>query len=71
MRVLVVHRYYWPDKAPCAGIMRWIAKHLAADGHYVDVLTSQPSYRESSRQDRRPSIERLDAVSVKRLSLPT
>ena len=71
MRVLVVHRYYWPDKAPCAGIMRWIAKHLAADGHYVDVLTSQPSYRESSRKDRRPSFERLDAVSVKRLSLPT
>jgi len=71
MRLLMVHRYYWPDKVPCAGIMRWVAKHLAADGHYVDVLTSQPSYRESSCQDRRPSVEQLDAVSVTRLSLPT
>jgi colanic acid biosynthesis glycosyl transferase WcaI len=71
MRVLVVHRYYWPDKSPCAGIMRWIAKHLAAEGHAVDVLTSQPSYRESSRQYRRPSVEQLDAVSVIRLNLPT
>lgn len=71
MRVLVVHRYYWPDKPPCAGIMRWIAKHLATDGHDVDVLTSQPSYRESSRQNRRPRLEQLDTVSVTRLSLPT
>jgi len=71
MRVLVVHRYYWPDKPPCAGIMRLIAKHLAADGHDVDVLTSQPSYRESSRQNRRQRVEQLDTVSVTRLSLPT
>lgn len=71
MRILLVHRYYWPDKAPCAGIMRWIAKHLAADGHDVDVLTSQVSYRESSRQNRRPRLEQLDATSVTRLSLPT
>jgi colanic acid biosynthesis glycosyl transferase WcaI len=71
MRVLVIHRYYWPDRAPCAGIMRWVAKHLAAEGHHVDVLTSQPSYRESSRQNRRPRVEQLDAVSLTRLTLPT
>ena len=71
MRVLVVHRYYWPDKSPCAGIMRWVAKQLATDGHDVDVLTSQPSSRESSRQNRRPRVEQMDAVSVTRLSLPT
>ena len=71
MRVFVVHRYYWPDKSPCAGIMRWIAKHLANDGHDVDVLTSQPSYREFSRQNRQPRVEQHDAVSVTRLLLPT
>jgi len=71
MRVFVVHRYYWPDKSPCAGIMHWIAKHLANDGHDVDVLTSQPSYREFLRQNRQPRVEQLDAVSVTRLSLPT
>lgn len=71
MRVLVVHRYYWPDTVPCAGVMRWVAKQLATDGHDVDVLTSQPSYRESSSQNCRPRVEQLDAVSVTRLSLPT
>jgi glycosyltransferase involved in cell wall biosynthesis len=71
MRVLMVHRYYWPDKAPCAGIMRWVAKKLRTDGHNVDVLTSQPSYRGTSLQNRRPSVEQLDAVSVTRLTLPT
>lgn len=71
MRVLVVHRYYWPDKAPCAGIMRWVAKHLAADGCEVDVLTSQPSYRSSSHKERRAHVEQLDGVLVRRLVLPT
>jgi glycosyltransferase involved in cell wall biosynthesis len=51
--------------------MRWVAKQLAADGHKVDVLTSQPSHQGSSRQDRRPSIEQLDTVSVTRLLLRT
>lgn len=70
MRILIVHRYYWPDKAPCAGIMRWIAKHLASDGHDVEVLTSQPSYRDSSRQSRLPRVGQFDSVSVTRITLP-
>jgi len=71
MRILVVHRYYWPDTPPCASIMRHVAKQFAADGHTVDVLTSQPSYRDSSLQNRQSSSEQLDNVFVTRLSLPT
>lgn len=71
MRVLVVHRYFWPDKTSCASIMFRISRQLVTDGHQVDVLTSQPSYQESSRRDRRPRKENLEGVAVTRLSLPT
>jgi len=70
MRVLLIHRYYWPDKAPCAGILRWVARHLVTKGHSVDVLSSQPSYHGSSELDRRPKKEVLDGVRITRLSLP-
>ena len=69
--MLVVHRYYWPDKTPCAVIMRRIAEYLAEDGFEVDVLTSQPSYRENIRQERRPRVEQFNNVEVTRLVLPT
>lgn len=70
MRILIVHRYYWPDKAPCAAIMRCVAVHLASEGHEVDALSSQPSYRQSSLAERRPRTEMIDGVNVRRLSLP-
>jgi glycosyltransferase involved in cell wall biosynthesis len=70
MRILVVHRYYWPDNSPCAGIMHWIAKHFASKGHEVDALSSQPSYGKGSSLERRPKIEVFDGVNVRRLSLP-
>jgi glycosyltransferase involved in cell wall biosynthesis len=71
MRVLVVHRYFWPDKTACSTIMFSVAKHLAGDGHFVDVLTSQPSYRESSNFERCPRVEILDGIRIIRLNLPT
>ncbi len=71
MRVLVVHRYYWPDKTPCAVIMRRVAEYLAEDGFQVDVLTSQPSYRANVREERHARVEQLNNVEVTRLILPT
>ena len=44
MRVVLVHRYFWPDTPPYAHILRAIAWTLAAGGHDVTVLTAQPSY---------------------------
>ena len=70
MRVLLVHRYYWPDAAPCGVIMHWIAKHLAAEGHCVDALTSQPSRFGGSRLGVRPRNEKIDGVNVTRVRLP-
>lgn len=70
LRVLLTHRYYWPDKTPCAAIMCWVAAHLTSEGHEVDVLSSQPSYRQSFFSDCRPKIEKIYGVNVRRLSLP-
>ena len=70
LRILLTHRYYWPDKTPCAGIMCSVANYLASQGHEVDVISSQPSYRQSSLSERRPKLEKIDGVHIRRLSLP-
>jgi colanic acid biosynthesis glycosyl transferase WcaI len=44
MRVVLVHRYFWPDTPPYAHILRQIALRLGEAGHEVTVLTCQPSY---------------------------
>jgi len=70
-RILIVHRYYWPDTAPCAVLLSRIAVHLKKDGHNVEVLSSQPSYRASGINERRKKREIVDGVLVDRLKLPT
>nr|WP_231364110.1 glycosyltransferase family 4 protein [Thioalkalivibrio sp. ALMg11] len=71
LRILVVHRYYWPDTPPCASLLRRIAAHLRQEGHQVHVLSSQPSYRATASNERRPKRDVIDDVTVERLNLPT
>lgn len=70
MHILLVHRYFWPDKVPESGILKTISCFLSSTGHTVDVLSSQPSYHGFSVSDRRPSTEFLDGINVTRLNLP-
>ena len=44
-KILIIHRYYWPDKSSCSSIIHSIASNYSSLGHKVDVLTSKPSYR--------------------------
>lgn len=44
MRVVLIHRYFWPDTPPYAHILKDIALRLGEEGHDVTVLTCQPSY---------------------------
>lgn len=44
MRIVLIHRYFWPDTPPYAHILRDIALRLGEAGHHVTVLTCQPSY---------------------------
>lgn len=70
LRILAVHRYYWPDTPPYASMLRRIVKRWQEDGHYVEVLSSQPSYKANITNEQRPKVECLDGVQVERLSLP-
>lgn len=71
MRVLAIHRYYWPDTPPYASMLRAIAARWAADGHRVDVLSSQPSYKRNTGVEKQPAEQTLDGVKVRRLDLPS
>lgn len=69
MRVLLIHRYYWPDTPPYAAMLRSISENLLGDGHDVSVLSSQPSYKSSSESMKRNSQEIIDGTVVHRISL--
>jgi len=70
VRVLLIHRYFWPDVPPYASMLRVIARRLAADGHQVEVLTSQPGYKADSPLPPQPAREGIDGFEVRRLGLP-
>ena len=61
LRVLVVHRYFWPDAAPVAAILRAICDRFAAQGHDVTVFTSQPCYKPELKKNRQPNREELES----------
>lgn len=64
MKILLTHRFFWPDTAPYAHMLRVIGNTLAGEGHEVHVLASVPSYREGAKAAR---VERLDALKVRRV----
>lgn len=69
MRVVLVHRYFWPDTPPYANILRDIAEYLGKHGHEVVVLTCQPSYNRKAAK-RAPVHEHLmPGVEVRRWSV--
>lgn len=69
VRVLAIHRYFWPDTPPYASLLRAIVGHWAGAGHQVDVVTSQPSYKPETANQRRPSTERVDGATVRRIAM--
>jgi glycosyltransferase involved in cell wall biosynthesis len=65
MRIVLIHRYFWPDSPPYAHILRDIAVALGERGHRVTVLTCQPSYDETAAAA--PAREQIAAsVEVRR-----
>lgn len=69
MRVLAVHRYYWPDTPPYASLLRAVVGEWHRHGHDLEVLSSQPSYKPGAGNGRRPRREVVDGVRVRRLAL--
>lgn len=69
MKVLLIHRYFWPDTPPYALILKKIATRLAKDNHDVEVLSSQPSYAKDVSIDKQPRKQLIDGYKISRLSL--
>jgi glycosyltransferase involved in cell wall biosynthesis len=65
-RVLLLHQYFPPDIAITGRHGQIIASHLASRGHEVTAVVAQPSYDE--RAQRAPRRERVEGVSVRRVS---
>ncbi len=70
LRVLVVHRYYWPDTPPIAALLRTICERWSGLGHDVSVYTSQPCYKPNVEIPQQPRKETIGNVEVRRCWLP-
>ena len=44
-KILLIHRFFYPDSAPYATILEDMRNLFKANGYAVDVLSSQPSYK--------------------------
>ncbi|XKH01350.1 glycosyltransferase family 4 protein [Marinobacter nauticus] len=71
MKVLAIHRFYWPDTPPYASMLRTIVRQWVNDGHEVDVLSSQPSYKAGVKNEKQPRRGIVDGAQVIRLNLPS
>ena len=61
MKVLLTHRYFWPDAAPYGLMLREIGEGLADEGHDVHIFASKPSYGNvKSKAAKREKLGRLD-----------
>ena len=69
MRVLLIHRYFWPDTPPYAAMLRTIGKKLADESHEVVVLSSQPSYKSDVPLNQQPAVENVDGMTIHRVTL--
>ena len=71
LKVLAIHRFYWPDTPPYASMLRTIVRQWVNDGHDVDVLSSQPSYKAGVKRQKQPRKEVVDGANIARLDLPS
>ena len=64
MKILLTHRYFWPDTAPYALMLRSIGDNLASEGHNIYVFATKPSYRVGTAVA--PAREHLGGLNVRR-----
>jgi len=67
-RILLIHRFFFPDSPPYAIILEDMRKVLISQGYQVDVLSSQPSYKQSDKDIKRDIITKeSDGSTIYRL----
>ena len=68
MRILLVHRYYWPDTPAYAQMLHLMARRFVEAGHDVTVFSTQPSYNDSVAE-KLPGKQVVDGVTIYRTPL--
>lgn len=63
--ILLTHRFYWPDRAPCALVLKELAEALS-ETFDVHVFSTKPSYRKTSIEFT-DTMEMEDVCTVKRI----
>ena len=69
MKILILHRYFWPDQANCGNILFNLAKHFQLNGYEIDILTSLPSKNSSSFKIPAKKKEKINQINIKRIKL--
>lgn len=68
MKILIIHRYFYPDTSTYAFLLAKLANSYKNYFEEVDVLTTMPSYYGSEALKAKAN-EKVDNVSIKRLKL--
>ncbi|WP_375260299.1 glycosyltransferase family 4 protein [Palleronia sp.] len=65
VKILLTHRYFWPDTPPYASILHSIGARLAEAGHDVEVFSTMPSYRDAAHAPRRERDAGMDITRMR------
>ncbi len=71
MKILLTHRYFWPDTVNCGQILKNVAEHFSSEGHTVEVITSLPSYNLDSLKIYAKKNETINNIKIRRIKLIT
>ena len=63
-RILLIHRYFWPDTPAYASVLREIGAYWHQQGHEVHVFSTQPSYKFEVNNEKRKTREVVDGLQV-------
>ena len=70
MKITIFYRYYWPDTAPYAAMLKDMTKWFQGANHDVEVITAQPGYKPQANISKQAWREIVnDGVQVRRLIL--
>ena len=69
MRILLIHRYFWPDHSNCGQILWHLTQKLATQGYQVDVLTALPSKDLNSKKIVSENFQILTNIKIERIDL--
>ena len=68
-KILLIHRYFWPDHPNCGQILWHLTQKLATQGHQVDILTALPSRDLNSKKIVSEKLQIFKNVKIERIDL--